>query len=1337
MAKRSLLQHEAPDWDPMSTDYYDPNFNNYAHGPGSRLDRQLQPCYTRLERENSVFKLHVMNIPAQLSENGIINVFLNFGDPLDVYRHPPGYGPGWAFVSYATQREAELAIRELNNAPPFYFRVQFARSAAEKERIRKEREDDELLRRVLDSEPYPVQSERIPFVPFNRGLGRGRGIPLPRQMGAGCRPGKFEQLVLHSDDSLNGEDADENMSYFSPHVPGMYDETNRMIMQKGGNLVANSPNGRRWVSMGRGYFPASERPSVETRYEIEIKTYTKDERHLLAESIERMYEREYNGWYEYGQMVDMTGKYGKCSHCERKTTQYCQRCCEWYCSRECQVKDWPRHKTNCVPRSSVSDFPKLPGSQENYGSAKFSERKQRQERNDTHQDSEQSGHNISGGVGCSDSQTQTHFCREEQSRTSSKKSHSKHHHDGQNVNEHRNSPFTSNNKDRLRSSNSCIEAQTVAGEGKKKSVNERLRIGPQMEKSGISPKMHQDSGVVASSVDTGPVQKTIEPLAESRSKISVVSKDTVPARAGDAVAVKTPGAEVSRAVSKTEASDLRDSTVIGSSKCEELSKDRFTKVRVTVSVGPTEYWVQTVDSEAKFVDIMKVLYEAHEMFPCDLQVGAMCAASYEGLWYRGKVTSVKPELKVFYIDFGNEEVCTPDEVKALPPPIMDIPPLGLRIKLAEGTSEKYRMLKVDDMIFIKPVEETSDGAILVHVEGELYKPVAAPLLQISTPPVDSVQLKDAQEKGPLPQPKQDIEIVHVKGHKPSFAVDGLKVKTQGGGQFIQHLIGGDFTATIVYPEIKEKFVKLFGELQKACESAPVDKNYKPNVGDMVGAFAKVGVTEEDNTWNRAYILSFGSSGHYQVSFCDVGCIGNVKTVKKLPEDLASIPEFAARCSVISCTKPTEKLWSPETRRFLFTVESVNEVQKTVTCVLQSVTGEEICKAVLRRWVPSIEDEGLKSVEIKNNDIVVLQVFFNQKSLFIRPASSSAKEVYSQLIQDVGLHCIKAPELDHLPSKNEMVACQFAPDGNYYRAQVLEVKDEVVEVTYVDFGNMVSVTKDKLKPLPDDLKRIPCQAVKVTLKDVVAKPLTPETNDFLSKLIGGEVEMKLIMAESHKDGVQLILPDSSCLNDVINTMLKPDKSLTEWKIFMEGDIKYLELPIGKTIDFLVLHKMNSVTLMGCEANEEIMVYVHTTMTKEINSYCNSTKEKSYVPRYSELCFARYEDGVWYRAMCLEEHSSKENNIIFLDFGNMAYIDKTRIRKMVPEFVETPAVALLCSMKGIDKNSSETLKKRVDELIQVNKIYKAHVVSCLEPGNYVIEFPHITEVLIKENLLPSEK
>jgi hypothetical protein len=46
-------------------------------------------------------------------------------------------------------------------------------------------------------------------------------------------------------------------------------------------------------------FCFSERPSVKARYEIEIKTYGKDEKYLLAESVEQMYEREYNVSTEY------------------------------------------------------------------------------------------------------------------------------------------------------------------------------------------------------------------------------------------------------------------------------------------------------------------------------------------------------------------------------------------------------------------------------------------------------------------------------------------------------------------------------------------------------------------------------------------------------------------------------------------------------------------------------------------------------------------------------------------------------------------------------------------------------------------------------------------------------------------------------------------------------------------------------------------------------------------------------------------------------------------------------------------------------------------------------
>lgn len=68
----------------------------------------------------------------------------------------------------ASYREAELAIRELDSVPPFFFKVKFARSASEKERICRQREDDEMLSRAVESEPYPVQYERSPFDSFSR-----------------------------------------------------------------------------------------------------------------------------------------------------------------------------------------------------------------------------------------------------------------------------------------------------------------------------------------------------------------------------------------------------------------------------------------------------------------------------------------------------------------------------------------------------------------------------------------------------------------------------------------------------------------------------------------------------------------------------------------------------------------------------------------------------------------------------------------------------------------------------------------------------------------------------------------------------------------------------------------------------------------------------------------------------------------------------------------------------------------------------------------------------------------------------------------------------------------
>lgn len=46
--------------------------------------------------------------------------------------------------------------------------------------------------------------------------------------------------------------------------------------------------------------------------------------------------------------------------------------------------------------------------------------------------------------------------------------------------------------------------------------------------------------------------------------------------------------------------------------------------------------------------------------------GQMCTVRYHrnNLWYRGKVISVSDEeIAVVMIDFGNEEMCTPNELR--------------------------------------------------------------------------------------------------------------------------------------------------------------------------------------------------------------------------------------------------------------------------------------------------------------------------------------------------------------------------------------------------------------------------------------------------------------------------------------------------------------------------------------------------------------------------------------------------------------------------------------------------------------------------------------------------
>lgn len=67
---------------------------------------------------------------------------------------------------------------------------------------------------------------------------------------------------------------------------------------------------------------------------------------------------------------------------------------------------------------------------------------------------------------------------------------------------------------------------------------------------------------------------------------------------------------------------------------------------------------------------------------------------------------------------------------------------------------------------------------------------------------------------------------------------------------------------------------------------------------------------------------------------------------------------------------------------------------------------------------------------------------------------------------------------------------------------------------------------------------------------------------------------------------------------------------------------MELPVGTTIDFYIGHYNEPNDIIGTYPGSDTFTYVTSELQKEINNYCNETKD-TFLPRVDELCLAKYE------------------------------------------------------------------------------------------------------------------
>ncbi|XP_058803778.1 maternal protein tudor [Phymastichus coffea] len=309
----------------------------------------------------------------------------------------------------------------------------------------------------------------------------------------------------------------------------------------------------------------------------------------------------------------------------------------------------------------------------------------------------------------------------------------------------------------------------------------------------------------------------------------------------------------------------------------------------------------------------------------------------------------------------------------------------------------------------------------------------------------------------------------------------------------------------------------------------------------------------------------------------------------------------------------------------------------------------------------------------------------------------------------GLHCI----------------AQWQNDEQWYRAVVKSVDAlSTVTVFFIDYGNLETISFDKIKEIQPELVKLPAQAI-------LCKMFCPGKSDWSKKesdQLASVIDDKLLEAEfiAMEQGVyQVILKDlksNECLNDAFTNGidLRKEKEFLRDKArnFARGgdyvspeyaslSDKWLEnkVEFGKTYSVSQAYFLNPQN-----------VYLHLqNQQKEFRDMMNEM-QLVYAKRQSiskpleigaSVIAVLPEDGVLYRATVVELNKPRGPVVQYIDYGDRAMVDLRKIYPVEKKYMVLPKQALYCSLKNI----APILGSNWSNATEISKFFNAEIYDCI--------------------------
>ncbi|KAK3752727.1 hypothetical protein QZH41_018695 [Actinostola sp. cb2023] len=525
----------------------------------------------------------------------------------------------------------------------------------------------------------------------------------------------------------------------------------------------------------------------------------------------------------------------------------------------------------------------------------------------------------------------------------------------------------------------------------------------------------------------------------------------------------------------------------------ELSAHSTAQVFVTHIESPGEFYIQMNSSTEDLIMLASRLNEvyaqlgpAHSVLHVD--VGSVCCAQFsdDNSWYRGTIIAAPDDshVQVHFVDYGNSDVVERSRVMVLREGFINLPVLAVQCSLEKpGVNWTDKDLaKFEALVF--------DQELTAEFIARHDKQWQVRLTYDGTSVLDLIRVGETEK---LVDTQETCTIKEKEITVGQVGECGLSHAESTGVFYLQFL--GDSSLDKVGDMIAEVYPSL----------GPSDKC----LGDChVGSYCCVKFSEDDQ-WYRAVVTELRPDTEAKVTFVDYGNseVAAISSFKKLDQEFFDI----SRCSVQCRFANTKSHWSVADaesveaqmldKTFIVTFVKPNEsgwdvlVEVEGTCLntlphLNAESQVEAKKSFSQATLSTGTTEDVKFLMAESVNTIWLQPVVTEQELTTMMnniAESQPNQAMPLADLSVGKPCL----------------CRFSEDDEWYRAEVLECKDEQFVVKYIDYGNTESVDASRISLISDALLSLPAQAIKCSLLDVPTL-----SADLINKLNEEYVEVQL-------------------------------------------------------------------------------------------------------------------------------------------------------------------------------------------------------------------------------------